>query len=127
MTDSNILIKKEYENFKKTEEGWNREIDEHFFFDVLEKNGYDYTRISRIIDGGVFTFAEQHEFNIILRHIKRHDGIKLMDSVLYLEDTITLPKILRFIDGETEWELKDELADKYGIDKDISNIYDILS
>ena len=127
MNDSNILIKKEYDEFQKTEETWNNEIDSRAFFDILEKNGFDYKRISRLIDGGVYTFAEQHEFNIVLRRIKRNSKIKLIDSVLFLEDTIALQKILRFIDGETEWDLRDELAEKYNISKNISNIFDILS
>jgi hypothetical protein len=50
-----------------------------------------------------------------------------MDSILYLEDTITLSNILKFIDDETEWMLKEELSAKYCIDVDVKTIFDFMS
>ena len=54
-------------------------------------------------------------------------NIDVSDSVLFLENTMTLGNILKFIDDETQWILKEELSFKYGIDIDIKNIFDIMS
>jgi hypothetical protein len=54
-------------------------------------------------------------------------NIDIMDSILYLEDTITLSNILKFIDDETEWMLKEELSAKYCIDVDVKTIFDFMS
>lgn len=120
------LIKNDYTTFKKNEENLHLSIDSNRFFEILE-NEFDisYSIISRYIDGGVFNFNEQHKFNIVLRRLKYEYNITILDSILYLEDCMDLQYILKFIDDETEWILRDELGKKYKI-KIKSNIFDIF-
>ena len=121
------LIKNEYNEFKKTEENLHNELDSLRFFDIMDTvYGYNYKIISRFIQGWVHSFNERHDFNIALRKIKRQYNIDIMDSILFMEETIMLNKIIKFIDDETEWVLKDELAEKYNLNKKINNIFDII-
>jgi len=121
------LIKHDCEEFKKNEDNLHLDIDNHNFYRILEEEyGYNYKTISRYIEGGVFSLNEQHEFNIVLRKLKREHNIDITDSILFLEDTILMNYILKFIDDETEWVLKDELAKKYNIDKKNNKIFEFL-
>lgn len=118
------LIKNEYEEFKRTEENLHKELDSARFFNIMETEfGIDYKSISRFIQGCSYTINDQHNFNIALRQLKKNYNIDISDSILYMEDTITLNSILKFIDDETEWILKDELSKKSHIDTD--DMYDI--
>ena len=117
------LIKNECDEFERNENKLHCELDSGRFFQLLETEyGYDYKTVSRFIQGGVYTFNEQHEFNIALRKLKRNHDIHISDSILFLEDTMILNHILKFIDEETEWILTDELTDKCNMDK-IANIF----
>ena len=103
-----------------------KELDSDRFFRLLkEEYGFDYKSISKFIEGGVYSFNEQHEFNIILRKMKRDKNISISESILFLEDGMLLNHILKFIDDETEWILKDELASRYGIEQN-NKLFDIL-
>ena len=121
------LIKNDCNAFKRNEDTLHLELDSDMFFRILEEDyGYDYKTISRFIEGGVFSLNEQHEFNIVIRKLKRERNIDITDSILFLEDSILLNHILKFIDDETQWVLKDELAKKYNIDKKNNNIFNLL-
>ena len=121
------LIKNDCKEFKKNEDNLHLEIDSASFYQILEDDyGYDYKTISRYIEGGVYSLNEQHEFNIVLRKLKRDHNIEITDSILFLEDSILMNNILKFIDDETEWTLKDELAKKYNINKKNNNIFELL-
>lgn len=121
------LIKNEYNEFKRNEDTLHLELDSDRFFRILDEDyGYDYKTISRFIEGGVFSLNEQHEFNIVLRKLKRGRNIDITDSILFMEDSILLTHILKFIDDETEWMLRDELSKRYNIDKKINNIFELL-
>jgi len=50
-----------------------------------------------------------------------------VESILFLEDTIMLGNILKFVDDETEWMLKEELSERYGIDANVKTIFEIMS
>lgn len=118
------LIKNEYEEFKRTEDTLHYELDSGRFFNIMENVfGFDYKTISRFIQGSTYTINEQHTFNIALRQLKRKYNIDISDSILYMEDTISLSSILKFIDDETEWILKDELSKKSHIDNEELNFY----
>jgi len=121
------LIKTDCEEFKKNENLQHLEIDKCRFYHILyDSYGYDYNTISKYIEGGIFSINEQHEFNIVLRKLKRDHNIDVIDSILFLEDSILLNNILKFIDDETEWLLKDELAIKYNINKKNNKIFKFL-
>ena len=122
------LIKNEYEEFKRTEDTLHQELDSARFFDIMETDfGYDYKTISRFIQGCSYTINEQHNFNIALRQLKKNYNIDISDSILFMEDTISLSNILKFIDDETEWILKDEMAKKYQIVDDIHGLFELFS
>lgn len=124
----NEIIKNECRAFEQIENDLHHELDSDRFFSILEKEyGYDFKTISRYIQGGVYSFNEQHEFNIVLRRMKREHGIKISESVLFLEETILMNQILRFIDDETEWILRDEMEENYNISKKKNNISKIMS
>lgn len=121
------LIKNEYDEFKRNEDSLHRELDSDRFYAILESNyGYDYKTVSRLIEGGNYAINEQHEFNITLRRMKREHDIDISDSILFLEETILMNHILKFIDEETEWVLKDELSSKYNIDVSPNKLFEIL-
>jgi len=121
------LIKNDCKEFEKNENDLHLEIDSSRFYEILKDDyGYEYKTISRFIEGAVFSLNEQHEFNIVLRRMKIEHKIDITDSILFLEDSILLTNILKFIDDETEWVLKDELAKKYNIDKKNNNIFEFL-
>ena len=123
----NELIKHDCNEFKRNEDSLHLELDSNSFFKLLETEyGYDYKTISKFIEGGVYTINEQQEFNIILRKIKTDHNIDITESILFLEDTILMGPILKFIDDETEWLLKDELSKRYNIDKKNNSIFNIL-
>ena len=120
------LIKNDYNSFKRNEELLHTELDSDNFFKILkDDHGFDYKSISRFIEGGVYSFNEQHDFNIVLRKLKRDNNIKITDSILFLEDCMLLTHILKFIDEETEWVLKNELSEQYKLDRN-NKLFDIL-
>jgi len=120
------IIKHDYDTFKKNEDLLYSELDSNRFFEILENvYGYDYKTISKFIDGCSYNFNERHEFNIALRSLRKTYNISMVEAILYLEDSITMSNILKFIDDETEWVLKDELSNKYGI-KENNKLFDIL-
>jgi hypothetical protein len=121
------LNKKENEVFRKIEDDLHEEIDSAKFFYLMdEKFGYNYKLITKFILGGIYTYNEQHEFNIALRKMKKIYDVEIMDSVLYLEKTMAIKNILSVIDGETEYLLKEELSSKYFISSGSNNIFDIM-
>ena len=121
------LIKTDCKEFMKNESMLHSEIDSCSFYHILyTEYGYDYTTISKYIEGGIFSINEQHEFNIVLRKLKRDHNIDIVDSILFLENSILLSHILKFIDDETEWLLKDELSTKYNISKKNNKIFKFL-
>ena len=129
MKDNSGLLRREYDEYKKIENDMAKNIDNDRFFVILEKSfGYNYEYMSRIIQGGVYSFHEQHDLNIAIRKLKSDFGIPISDTILFLEEeNIMLTRIMKFIDDETEWELAEELATKYNINKKSSNINDICS
>lgn len=121
------LIKNDCKEFERNEDALHLELDSGRFYHILERDyGYDYKTISRYIEGGVYSVNEQHEFNIVLRRLKREHNIDITDSILFLEDTILMTHILKFIDDETEWTLKDELASRYKISKKSNKLFELL-
>ena len=121
------LIKNDCKEFERNEDALHLELDSGRFYQILERDyGYDYKTISRYIEGGVYSVNEQHEFNIVLRRLKREHNIDITDSILFLEDTILMSHILKFIDDETEWALKDELANRYNISKKSNKLFELL-
>jgi len=125
MMIENEIRKNEIHNFEINENNLNNEIDSHKFFSILETQyGYSYTTISKYIDGCVYTFHEQQQFNITIRNMKDDYGVLISDTILFLEETMTLQAILKFIDDETKACLKNELSEKYFIKIEKNKLFD---
>ncbi len=121
------LIKNDCEEFKKNESKLHLDLDSDKFFQIMKRDyGYEYNTISRFLEGGKYTPNEQQEFNIILRRMKRDHKIDIADSIMFLEDSILLSHILKFIDGETEWVLKEELMSRCNIGKSTNKLFEFL-
>lgn len=121
------LIKNDCDEFKRNEEALHQELDSARFFSIIKNHyGYEYDTISKYIQGGNYSFNEQHDFNITLRKMKREHDIDISDSIVFLEETINMNYILKFIDDETEWVLKNELSTKYNINMKPNKLFEIL-
>jgi len=127
LSDIDVILAKEYDSFKKNEEIVAKSIDNSDFFGIMEEYGFPYSRISRIVDGGVYSFDEQQEFNLTLQSIHKDRGISIIDCIVFIEDSIVLTKIMRVLDGDTKYMLKIALGEKFNINVPKSNIYDIIS
>ena len=112
------IIKNEYATFKRNEEMLHQDIDVDTFFSIIADLGYDYKTISSFMEGGIYESNEQQEFNIALRNMKYYFGIDISDSILYIEETIPLQNILRFIDEGTRSVLTEEMEEKYSMSSD---------
>ena len=109
----NQIRQNEYNLFKVNEQILHTGLDSKMFYDIMsDRYGYNYKTISRFIEGGVFTFHEQHNFNTALRTI-RECGISIHQCVLFLEESFDMQNIIKFIDEYTKEELKKELNMKY--------------
>ena len=105
-----MVIKHDHELFKENENILSYDIDRRRFYNILDDVfGYTYQDISRMIDGGVYTPTERQQFNIAIRELKQYYNIDIKDTIIYIEDSIPMDHILKFIDDETEWSLKNEL------------------
>jgi len=121
------ILKREYDDFKKIENEMARELDTNTFFELLDDVfGYSYEDLSKYIQGGIYTFNEQQDVNIIFRMLKSDYNIPIYDAILFLEEeNIMMSRIIKFIDTETEAILQEELSKKYNISVTKSNINDI--
>jgi len=121
------ILKREYDDFKKIENEMARELDTNTFFELLDDVfGYSYEDLSKYIQGGIYTFNEQQDINIIFRMLKSDYNIPIYDTILFLEEeNIMMSRIIKFIDTETEAILQEELSKKYNIAVTKSNINDI--
>jgi hypothetical protein len=110
------LRKNEDDAFQRNEKILQDNIDRERFYDIMEREYcFPFIDISKYIDGGVYADEDQHMFNIALRAIKHKYNIDIISMILFMEHDIQLPRILKFIDGETEWVLKVELSKRYNI------------
>ncbi|RKY69502.1 MAG: hypothetical protein DRQ24_10710 [Candidatus Latescibacterota bacterium] len=121
------ILKREYDDFKQIENEMAKKLDTNTFFDILsDVFGYDYEYISKLIQGGLHTFYEQQELNIIFRMLKSDYNIPIYETLLFLEEeNIMMSRLIKFIDDETEFELKQELSAKYNIDMGNNNIIEL--
>lgn len=122
------LIKNDFNEFRKIEDELFKTIDSSNFYDTMRSEfGYSYEDISRYIHAGIFTQYEQQKFNIALRTLKKLYGIYISDAIIYMEETMNLSNILKFMDDETVWVLKSELSKKFNINGDVDDNSLLLS
>ena len=97
------------------------------FFDWMKENGYDIDKITEIFDGKKLSASEQSRFNIILRKSKKEMNISLTEIIMFFEESFEkFKKILQVFDGETKFELKKELSEKFHIKIEETNLEEIL-
>jgi len=104
------------------------EIQKNEFFNWMSKNGYSFEDIKDILDGKRVSAGEQSRFNMTLRRAKKEINISLTEAIVFLEESfVKFKKILTLLDGETRFELKNELSSNYKIKLDKSSLSQILS
>jgi hypothetical protein len=69
------------------------------------------------------TLREKHKLNIVLRHAKEKQGVRIMDSLIYFEELyIRFPQLLKYLDQENMYLLKveaSEISHQYKMTKNI--------
>lgn len=97
------------------------------FFDWMEENGYDLDKLKNIFDGKKLSASEQSRFNIMVRKAKKEANISLTEIIMFFEESFAkFKKILSVFDGETKFELKKELSEKFHIKLEETNLEEIL-
>jgi len=97
------------------------------FYKWLEVNGYDIEKIKNILDGTKLSATEQSRFNLLIRRAKKETNITLTEMIMFFEEQFAkFKKILSVFDGETNFELKKELAAKFHIKLEETNLDEIL-
>lgn len=83
-------------------------VHKDLFFELGKKFRLDISSMfSKIL-----TLREKHRFNIFLRVIKEKHGIRIMDSLIYLEERhIRFNQLLKYLDQENEFLLKKEASE----------------
>lgn len=60
----------------------------------------------------MLTLREKHRFNIFLRAIKEKHGVRIMDSLIYIEEKYArFNQLLKCLDQENEYIIKTEAAE----------------
>ena len=126
MSERMDMISKEVLSVSKSEETIIDNIEKEKFYKLLSKYGYPYDKLQVIFESEIYTNDTQHSLNIILRKIKKVHGIDMSDGIIFLEEFTRIKRILFFMDGESKWIIKNELAEKYNIDFDTNELYKML-
>jgi hypothetical protein len=102
-------------------------ISKEEFLKWMTDNGFSKSFLKTIFDEKKIGSVEQSSFNQLLRRTKKEMNITILDSVLYLEDSLNkFKKIIAYLDNDTKEILKKELAKKYRIKIESNNLYKIL-
>jgi len=97
------------------------------FFEILEENGYDYDKLKQMFDTKNINSIEQNNFNKIIRMIKELHDVSIKDSIIFLEENFTtFQKIISIFDEQTNFELKQEVSNKFFIKIDKTNLDEIM-
>ena len=126
MSERLDMISKEVLSVSKSEEIIINDIQKGSFYDILEKYGFTYAKLQVIFESEIYTNDTQNNLNVILRKIKKTHGINMSDSVVFLDEFTRIKKILYFLDGESKWIIKNELAEKYNIDFETNELLKML-
>lgn len=101
-------------------------INNDLILKILKLNGISYENLITIFDGNVYTVSVQNKLNSILRNIKYEYNILLYEMILYFENFTDIRKILKFLDDENKWIIKNEMSKKYRIELETTILSDIL-
>jgi len=103
------------------------EISKAEFFREMEKEGFDIETLRDFFDSKKISGLEQQKFNNALQNIKERSRIKISDTILYMEEHfIKIKKILSLLDSNTKFIVKKELSEKWKIDIDCNNLFEIM-
>ena len=99
----------------------NEHLETQYLDNVHKEDFFALCESFRINIGSLFTkiltLREKHRFNIFLRTIKERNGIRVMDSLIYIEEKYArFNQLLKCLDQENEYLLKveaSELSKKY--------------
>jgi len=96
------------------------------FFEMLREYDFDLPILKIIFESDIHTTSQQNEFNIALRKIKKLHGMSLVDCVLFLGEFNKIKKIVYFLDDETKYILKVELAERYNVDVKEDTLFEFI-
>lgn len=117
-------------NFKQTHLNENNiinDISKTIFFEWLNKEGLSETNIKEMFDGKKITSLEQQKLNSLLKKAKTELFITVVESLIYFDENfIDIKKIIPVLDGETRFIVKKELAEKYKLELEITNLSEII-
>lgn len=93
------------------------------YLDSIHKNNfYDLCKLHKVSLGmfnKTLSLKDKHRINIFFRIIKQRNGVRIMDSLIYLEEKCgRFNQLIKCLDEENQWTLKieaSELSDKYKI------------
>lgn len=101
-------------NVNNSENDLINEINRKKFFESLEFFDFDIRNIFKNSEDRYYFYREC--FNDTLRKIKRTFQIKMLDSILYLEqDCVDIKCIIGLLDDWSKSMLKNEIQNKYGL------------
>lgn len=103
------------------------DISKDEFFREMKKEGFDIETLRDFFDAKKISGAEQQRFNQALQNIKERSYIKISDAILYIEEHfIKIKKILSLLDSNTKFIVKKELSEKWKIEIDCNNLFEIM-
>ena len=100
-------------NGKRTEFEILNKMHEKIFTKVVLDSGL---HLEYIFVKTKLCIQDRHRFNLLLRKLKKHHGIHLYESILFMENYyVKFKKILSILDDENNCDLKKELSKKHNI------------
>lgn len=91
-------------------------LEEHYIDNVLRDLFFELCEAFRLDINNVFSktpsLREKHRFNMFLRSIKQHNGFRIIDSLIFLEEkNVRFIQAIKQLDQENEYSLKMECAE----------------
>lgn len=103
------------------------EISKAEFFEEMKTENFSIDRLRDFFDSKKISGVEQQKFNKALQNIKNKKRINISDGILYMEEYFTrIKKIVSLLDDNTKFIVKQELSEKYKINIDKNNLFEIM-
>jgi len=93
------------------------EEQEEHYLDIVHKEEFfnlanDYRINIKTLFTKILTLREKHRFNIFLRNIKEKNGIRIMDSLMYIEEGYArFNQMIKTLDQENTHLMKTEASE----------------
>jgi len=97
-------------------------LETQYIENIHKNNFYDLCKLHKVplsLFNKTLSLKDKHKINIFFRILKQRNGIRIMDSLIYLEERCgRFNQLINCIDEENQWTLKieaSELSEKYKI------------